>query len=393
MPQDLKDPQNILSPKTLKIVITGGHHSSAMPVIEELKKYEKKNLVSLGITWIGHKHSLLNDKNTTLEYREITSLGIPFYELNAGKVYRNFNLKRLLKVPLGFIQAFFLLLKLKPTVILSFGGYLAVPIVVCGWLQGVPSLTHEQTIVSGYANKFIAKFVKKILISWPQSANYFDKDKIVETGIPLRTEIFTPKSNNFVSTNNLPTIYITTGKSGSHTINTIIGECLGEILGFCNVIHQTGDYSKTNDFEQLEQIYKKLKSFKNEASFKGIYFLRKFVLADEIGEAYSKANLVVGRAGAHTVAEILALRKIALLIPISWVSHNEQFENAKFAASCGLVQILEEKDLDSKTFVSTLKLMLLNISNFSANDKIDTLVNKNSAKLIVDEIISISNTN
>jgi UDP-N-acetylglucosamine--N-acetylmuramyl-(pentapeptide) pyrophosphoryl-undecaprenol N-acetylglucosamine transferase len=147
----------------------------------------------------------LGDTNTTFEYREITSLGIPFYELHAGKVYKTLNIKRLLKVPYGFFQAFYLLLKIRPNVIVSFGGYLAVPAVVAGWFLGIPSLTHEQTVVSGYANKAVAFFVKKILITWPSSEKYYPKNKVEIVGLPLRKEIFEKKSNNININADLPT--------------------------------------------------------------------------------------------------------------------------------------------------------------------------------------------
>src|SRR3989304_6333470 len=75
----------------------------------------------------------------------------------------------MLRLPLGFVHALYLLLKLRPAGIVSFGGYLAVPTVICGWLLGIPSITHEQTIVAGYANKILSHFVKKIALTWPQS--------------------------------------------------------------------------------------------------------------------------------------------------------------------------------------------------------------------------------
>ncbi len=162
----------------MRLVITGGHHSSALPVIKKLKETDP----TLQIFWLGHKHSLKGDTHETLEYKEITSLGIPFYELKAGKVYKITSLSRLILVPFGFIQAFFILLSIKPDAILSFGGYLAVPVVVSGFFLGIPSVTHEQTVVAGYANKVIGWFAKKVLISWKASAKYFPAGKTVFTG-------------------------------------------------------------------------------------------------------------------------------------------------------------------------------------------------------------------
>ena len=235
----------------MKVIMTGGHHSSALPIIEEFRvKHSDAELF-----WVGHRHSMKGDCNDTLEYKEITALGIPFFNLYAGKVYKTYDLLRLLKVPLGFFQALVLLLRIKPDVVLSFGGYLAVPVVTAAWFLGIPSVTHEQTLVTGYANKLISRFAKKIFVSWPQSANLFPKSKVIFTGLPLRKSIFSVSSENFKSDNDLPTVFILGGKTGSHFLNNLVIKNLEEILSICNVIHQCGDNSVYNDFENLNKIY------------------------------------------------------------------------------------------------------------------------------------------
>ncbi|EKD99707.1 MAG: hypothetical protein ACD_22C00195G0006 [uncultured bacterium] len=365
----------------MKIVITGGHHSSALPVIQELKKQQP----DIQLVWIGHKYSMLGDKNPTLEYREITASGIPFYVLQAGKVYRTFSIVRLLKVPFGFIQAFFLLLKIKPDKILSFGGYLAVPVVVAGWLLGIPSATHEQTVVVGYANKVIALFAKKIMLSWPSSAKFFNKKKVVFTGLPLRTEIYSRNSHEFDTDNSLPTIYITAGKTGSVKINKAVKEALSELLSVANVIHQCGDHSEYKDFDILTIEYSKI-----DQKVPGNYFLRKFVMSDAVGEAYAKANVVVSRSGAHTTAELLALEKPCVLIPIPWVSHNEQFENAKVLKEAGLATILEEKELTPQNLVDTLKTVLRELTSIHLHDAtLKDTINPNAASVIAKTILAL----
>ena len=199
----------------MKIVITGGHHTSALPIIHKLKS----QLDDLEIMWIGHKYSVYGDKSETLEYKEISALGIDFFDLKAGKLYKTFDPIRLAKIPFGFVQAFYFLLKIKPDVIMSFGGYLAAPVVLAGWVLRIPSLTHEQTVVVGYANKFISKLVRKILVSWARSQKYFPKSKTVLTGLPLRNAIFSAHTERFNVNPDLPTVYITGGKTGSHILN------------------------------------------------------------------------------------------------------------------------------------------------------------------------------
>lgn len=333
----------------MKIVMTGGHHSSALPVIAELRT--KLGADKAEIFWFGHRHTLKGDKNDTLEYKEITSLKIPFYELHAGKFYRTFDPIRLLKIPFGFFQALWLLIKIRPQVVMSFGGYLAVPVALAAWVLGIPVVTHEQALVAGYANKLIAKVSSKVLLSWPQLTDQFDKSKSVFVGLPLRSQIFSSSSNFFEINRDLPTIYITAGKTGSHKINQVVLLALESLLKKCNVIHQTGDYSVFSDFEDLEKKYLEVKN-----SVPGKYFAKKFTFDSEIGEIFAKSKLVVSRAGAHICAEIVALKKQAVLIPIPWVSHNEQNINAEFVRNMGLCEILPEANL-------TVESLLIAISN------------------------------
>ncbi len=361
----------------MKIVITGGHHSSALPVIKELKNKSP----DCEIIWFGHKYSMVGDKNVTLEFREITDLNIPFYHIHAGKVYKTLNLKRLLKVPYGFFHSLYLLNKIKPDVILSFGGYIAVPVVIAGWVLGIPSVTHEQTVVAGYANKVISIFAKRIMVSWKSSEEYFPKNKTVYTAIPLRSEIFEIKSNTFGVNESLPTIYVTAGKTGSVKINEIIKSGLKEFLNITNIIHQCGDHSEYEYYDQLIDEYEKIKD-----QVPGKYFVRKFIFSDEIGEAYSKADVVISRSGAHTTAELSALGKKAVLIPIPWVSHNEQYENAKILKDDCLATIVDEKNLNKDVLLEAVKEQLnhqVNIQDLKQD------IYLNAGKMIANEVLSI----
>lgn len=341
----------------MKIAMTGGHHSSALPFIDFIREKES----NIELLWFGHKHSMQGDENVTLEYRQITEKNIPFLDLPAGKFYRTFNIIRILKIPLGFVFAFYYLLKNKPDIIFSFGGYLAVPVVISGWLLGIPSITHEQTVVVGYANRVIAHFAKKVLISHKESAAHFPATKTVYSGIPLRKALFEVNSNSFTQENALPLLYITAGKTGSHKINLAISKCLSELLKRFNVIHQCGDHSEYNDYEMLSEAYSL--ALQETPPLEGKYYLRKFVLDDEIGEIFSKASVFLSRSGAHTIAEIETFKKAAVLIPIPWVSHNEQFLNAQVIVDLGLGVILPEDQLNCSDILTSLEKALTEAKN------------------------------
>src|SRR3972149_9710051 len=128
--------------KPVKIVVTGGHHTPALAVMAELKKRG-----NFQFHFIGH--------TTSVEKRTIERLKIPFYNLKTGKLYKS-GVGELLKIPFGFFQALGLLLKIRPKLIISFGGYLAAPVVLAGFILRIPAVTHEQTVVSGGANRFRA---------------------------------------------------------------------------------------------------------------------------------------------------------------------------------------------------------------------------------------------
>ncbi len=362
----------------MKIAITGGHHSSALPVLELLQTEHPE----ISVIWFGHKHTLKGDKNETLEYQQITNLNIPFVDLPAGKFYKTYNLVRLLKIPFGFFVALFHLLRLKPDIILSFGGYLAVPVVLTGWLLRIPVATHEQTLVTGYANKLISHFADKIFISHEESAKFFSPIKTVLTGIPLRKALFQPKSNSFIFNNEMPVLYITAGKTGSHKINETVLNSLPEILRFYNVMHQCGDYSEYNDFENLSKKAAVLRGVPNLGS----YYLRKFVLDDEIGEVFQKAQIFLTRAGAHITYEIKVFGKLAIMVPIPWVSHNEQYLNSQTLVSCGLAEILEEKDLSPENLVCQLVGMKKKISD---HKYLSPEYTDGSARKILSELFSL----
>lgn len=366
---------------TKKIIITGGHHTSALPVIKKLRSLN----IDIDILWLGHKYSLKGDKNPSLEFIEISEMGIPFINLKAGKIYKNLDVFNLIKIPLSFFQALIEIIKFKPNVILSFGGYLSVPVVISGWILGVPVITHEQTVVVGYANKLVSIFARKILISWPSSEKYFPKDKLVFSGIPLRKEIFVRRSNAFNFENDLPVVFILGGKTGSHLINMLVLNNIERMLSICNIIHQTGDNSVHEDYSKLINKYEEIKNV-----IKGRYYVRKFILEDEIGEAYKKSTLVVSRSGAHTLAELLILEKPSLLIPIPWVSHNEQNENAKFIKKVGLSEILEEKNIIPVDFYDCIKTMLINIHQYKLNDpSIQKFIKQDSTDIICNEILKL----
>lgn len=326
--------------KNDKILITGGHLTCALSVLEELKSQEYTNIV-----WVGTKYSQTDSKNLSAEYTIINNQGIKFIDFKAGKLWRKVTLKTFFKalvnlflIPLGFFNAIRIISKENPKVVLSFGGFLALPIVIAAKMANKKIITHEQTLTVGLANKIISKYAEKILISFESSAKYFPSNKTILTGLPLRKDIFISKTNKFKFNNLKPIIYITGGNQGANTINWRIFKVLPQLLIHANVIHQVGGSTITKDIDMARKVDNELP---NDLKDSYVFFENAY---DEIGEIYSLSNIILSRAGANTIYEILSLGKLSVLIPIPWSSNNEQLKNAQLVAKTGLGFVLKQYD-------------------------------------------------
>ena len=227
----------------MKILVTGAHFTPALATIEELKKIN-----GVEVVYVGRKTTLEGDNAQSVESEILPSKGIKFIPLVTGRLQRSFTIytiPSLLKIPIGLIQSFFIVLSEKPDVVLSFGGYVAVPIVFISWLFSIPIMIHEQTLVSGLANKISSWFADKIAVSF---SGIFNKEKFILTGNPIREIVMKTKSKKEAV---LPTILITGGNQGSHVINLAVEQCLERLTRIAGVIHVTGD-NRFKDYERLQ---------------------------------------------------------------------------------------------------------------------------------------------
>lgn len=344
------------------ILFTGGHHNSALVIAGQLKKE------GYPVFWIGHKFAAGGDKNVSAEYQEVTRSQIPFFELKTGKFYRQFNPFTHLKTIFGFFQALIILSRVKPKLIVSFGGYLAVPVVIAGWFLRIQSITHEQTVVAGWANRAISPFVKKILLTHSSSLPSYPKKKTMVVGLPLRPELFDAKLKQEFEPRLL---YISCGKQGAHSINQVVFPIVRRLVERFTVVHQVGASTKTKDIDKARRLKESLGELKDRYHY-GPYFFAK-----EAATYLQSASVVVSRAGAHLTYELSTLQKRTVFIPISWVSHNEQFLNATEASKLTSVVIIEEKNLNSDALIEAIdKVMTMkpkkksNTDPLSANQKI-----------------------
>ncbi len=359
----------------MKVVIIGGHLSPALSVIEKLPKTSQA-------LFIGRKYVFEGDKALSLEYKTIQSLKTPFVNLTTGRLQRKFTkhtIPSLLKLPYGFAQSMLTLKKFQPDVVLSFGGYLSFPVVLAAFLLRIPIVIHEQTLEAGLANKILSVFASKICISWESSRKFFPKDKVVLTGNPVRE--FKIKNLKFKIKDDSPTIYITGGSSGSHFINSLVASNLTKILEKFNIIHQTGESFKYEDFSRLEKLKASLPKELQER-----YMLAKFIDPSLVGGILQKADVVISRAGINTITELIFFGVPSLLIPLPFSQRQEQMKNALFLKTKGCAEIFEQKDDSAKQniFLSKLFNMFEDINKYRENLRnISKLVNTDAAKKII----------
>jgi len=322
-----------------KVMIIGGHLTPALAILQTLQDNGFKNIV-----WVGEQHSQTSSANTSAEYNILKQKEIKFISLTSGKIWRKWTLAtlykgiiNLCKIPIGFIQSILILIKERPSIVLSFGGHLALPMSIAAKLAFTKVITHEQAVVPGLSSKIIAIFADKVLVSWEKTPLL--NDKYIYTGNPIRREIFNSSTERFNFDNNLPIIYITGGNQGSNTINWRILEVIEKILTKANVVHQIGDSTNTDDFSNATERRNSLPDM-----LKKRYIIRKNIFGYEIGEIFQKADLVISRAGANTISEILALGKLSIVIPIPWSSGDEQQKNAVLLEKTGLSKTLKQYD-------------------------------------------------
>ena len=271
-----------------------------------------------------------------IEQKIISSLNIPFYSIKSGKLRRYFSWQNFIdpfKVFLGIFQAFILLKRLKPSVVFSKGGFVAFPVVVAAWLNHITVIAHESDLKPGLANRLSFPFVKKICIAYAEGRRYFSNaDKLIVTGTPIRQSLFAGdagRGRQFCGfTKSRPTLLVLGGGLGSKKINSVIYKLLNQITQKYNLIHLCGQGKTATPAINLT-------------------YYKQFEYAHEtLADLLACADLVISRAGANAVYELIALQKPHILIPLSkQASRGEQIANAEYFAAKGLSYVIKEEAL------------------------------------------------
>ena len=357
--------------KSKKILLTGGHAATAALALVDTLETDKK--IKWDIYWVGSKKATEGGKNETLEYKIFSEhKSVKNYSIISGRVqkkFTKFTLISLLKIPLGFLNALYIVLKINPSIIISFGGFAAFPLVFWGSIFGKKVIIHEQTVAVGMSNNLSSKFATKIAVSRKSSLSYFPKSKTALTGNLVQELILKIKPRSKVS--KTPVIFITGGSRGSLILNKTVKKALPSLIKKYKIIHQSGDHDE--------------KSFKNIKSSN--YSIKGTLSRDEFISALSKADIAISRAGANTVGELVLAKIPSILIPIPWTRYDEQNKNAQLAQKCGVATILKQDELTKESLINKIEEVLKNWKKMaSANEcsefQIDKKGTENMLKLI-----------
>lgn len=363
----------------MKILITGGHVTPALAVIDELETRK-----DIEVIFVGRKYSLDSERTLSFEYKSVKKRDLRFINLTTGRFTRSISpltLLNLLRLPLGLVQSYEILRRERPDRILLFGGYIALPVALVGFLLGIPIFTHEQTLKPGLTNRIIGFFAHQVFVTFPETKRYFKAKKTVAIGNPIRKAVFIKGTEGssmfkrFDKDSGKKVVYVTGGSLGSHSVNVHIENILSDLLRDFVVIHQCGDTEEYNDYGQLS----KLRS--------SDYFVKKHFYESEIGLIYDLCDIVVARAGANTILEIIAKGKPSVLIPLPWAAEGEQEEHARLLKKSGIAEIFYQ-DNDSRVLLSLIKQVTGNLARYRGNfDKIEKYYKPDASKEIVKHLL------
>jgi UDP-N-acetylglucosamine--N-acetylmuramyl-(pentapeptide) pyrophosphoryl-undecaprenol N-acetylglucosamine transferase len=348
----------------LRIIVTGGgtsgHISPALATISALRAAAAAQNQNIEFLYIGGKRGL--------EREIVSAQNIPFVGIETGKLRRYFSVENFidqLRLPVGFFQSLRAIRKFHPHVLFSTGGYVAVPPVLAAKVLRVPILIHEQTVQIGLANRITSRFADKIALSFDSARSELSQAlqaRSVVTGNPIRPAIFGGDKNQAIELcsfshedDGLRTVYVTGGSQGARILNRAVEEILPELLQTCRVIHQCGR-QPAGEEQDLDRLQKAREELSPELQRR--YFVTRF-LGDEINHVFALADLVVGRAGAGTVAELCALGKPAIYVPLVPTGGDEQTRNAKMCEERDAARIIKQSELNGQTLLDAVKVLLL----------------------------------
>lgn len=344
-----------------KIILTGGgtagHVTPNIALMDRLKKEEYE------IYYIGSYKGM--------EREMIEKIGVSYVGISSGKLRRYFSLQNFIdpfKVLKGFSEAKKAIREIKPDVVFSKGGFVTVPVVYAAKKCGIPVIIHESDMTPGLANRLSISKADYVCTNFPETVKLLPKEKAVFTGTPIREELFLGERKEGLTflgfSGEKPVLLVMGGSLGSLNVNKAIREILPTLLETFDIVHLCGK-GKTEE------------SLSNLKGYVQLEYIDK-----ELRDVFAASDLVVSRAGANAICEILALRIPNLLIPLSAnASRGDQILNAKSFRKQGYSKVLLEEELSGETLLKKIEKLykerekyIENMENSPQSDAIEKIM-------------------
>ena len=343
---------------------TAGHIFPGLAIIESLPE-------NVDVVWLGSN----NGKD---EAFVATLPRVKFISIPSGKYRRYFSIYNFIdifKIIYSIFASFFILLKLKPVLLFSKGGFVSTPPCIAAYLLHIPVITHECDASAGLATKINAHFAKKILVSYPETIYSFKskyREKVVYTGNPVRSIFLSAngeKTHSFLQeSSDKPILLVLGGSLGAEQINELIYANIDELLKHFVIVHQTGALN-------IEKAKKVLEELKNNSKNAFVSYHPYAFINEELPSLIFSSSIVVSRSGSNTVWELATLATTMVLLPLEkGSSRGDQVENALYFSEKNAAITLRATSIDNEVFLNTL----LGLKN---DEKMRMTLGQNAKKL------------
>lgn len=315
---------------------TGGHLYPGVALAEEVTTRQKGNEVLFVGTARGIEARVIPELGYPLELIEVVGIK------NTGLAGL---LKGLFRIPGAVFASRRIVSRFKPDIAVGVGGYASGPALVAAWLMGVPSVVLEQNTIPGFTNRVLARFfAKSVYVSFEKSIEFFPREKAHFFGNPIRRQLL----DNFLEarrTNEKFTVLVLGGSQGAHAVNMRMVDAARSLAALgLRIVHQTGE----KDREDVARGYAEAGADADVKAF-----------IKDMSAAYREADLVVARAGATTIAELLVAKKASILIPFPHAADNHQEWNARALVDVGAAKMFVESDLDGAKLSAEIKALFV----------------------------------
>jgi UDP-N-acetylglucosamine--N-acetylmuramyl-(pentapeptide) pyrophosphoryl-undecaprenol N-acetylglucosamine transferase len=347
---------------------TGGHLFPGIALAEEVSTRHHKNDVVFVGTDRGLEARIVPAAGYRLEIIPARGLkGVGLVKFIQG----------LLALPIAFIASWIILRRYRPDVVVGVGGYTSGPVVLAAWLQRVPTCVQEQNALPGITNKILGRIVQAVFIAFEEARPFFPPAKVQLIGNPIRAKLMDNYLRSRVVHDRF-TVLVFGGSLGAKRVNALVLEALdhlGDLKDSIRFVHQTGKA----DVEGVREGYAK-HGFGAE--------VLEFI--DDMSGAYARADLVVCRAGATTVAELTVCKKAAILIPFPFATDNHQEVNARAMVNAGAALMFRESELNGQQLASTIRALKEDPERLKRMEKqAGTLGRPEAAKELADILVQL----